>query len=82
MNAIQRSKGELVTSDHFETRTTEMRTHVDGRFAEMRAYVDSGLTAVRAHIDRQSAVFHRALWLHGVAIVGVLAGLYALVGGG
>ena len=68
---VRQSSGDHITADQF-----------DARFSEMRAYVDSGLTAVRAHIDRQSAMFHRALWIQGVAIVGVLAGLYALAGGG
>lgn len=85
VNTIQRSKGDLVTSDHFETRTTEMRAYVDGRFAEMRAYIDQGFAELRAHIDAgfaaQEAKLYRALWLQGAAIVGVLTGLVGLVAG-
>lgn len=63
VNTIQRSKGDLVTSDHFET-----------RIAEMRAYIDKGFAT-------QEAKLYRALWLQGAAIVGVLTGLIGLVAG-
>ena len=74
MNTIQRSTGDLVTSDQFETRNAEMRTYVDGRFAELRATIDKGFAA-------QEAKLYRALWLQGAAIVGVLTGLVGLVAG-
>ena len=61
---------------------SELRSYVDVRFIEQQANFDSKFSELRALIDRQSVMFHRALWLQGVAIVGVLAGLYALVGGG
>ena len=74
MNTIQRSTGDLVTSDQFETRNAAMRTYVDGRFAELRATIDKGFAA-------QEAKLYRALWLQGAAIVGVLTGLVGLVAG-
>ena len=74
VNTIQRSKGDLVTSELFETRTAEMRANSDRRFAELRAHIDAGLAA-------QEAKLYRALWLQGGAIVGVLTGLVGLVAG-
>lgn len=85
VNTIQRSKDDFVTSDHFETRMAEMRTYVDGRFAEMQAHTDQRFAELRAHIDAglaaQRAELYRALWLQGAAIVGVLTGLVGLVAG-
>ena len=60
---------------YIDGRFSEQQTYVDGRFSEQRAYIDMGLA-------RLSAVFYRALWLQGAAIVGVLVGLYTFAGGG
>lgn len=78
VNVIRKSSGEQVTVEQFDARFAEVDirfAEVDARFAELRAHIDTGL-------DRQSAALHRALWLQGGAIVGVLVGLYTLTGAG
>ena len=75
VKAIRRSSGDHISADQFDARFSEQQTYVGGRFSEQRAYIDMGLA-------RLSAVFYRALWLQGAAIVGVLVGLYTFAGGG
>ena len=85
VNVIRKSSGEQVTADQFDARFAGIDARfagidarfaeVDVRFAELRAHIDTGL-------ERQSATLHRALWLQGGAIVGVLAGLYTIAGAG
>lgn len=83
INVIRKSSGEQVTAEQFDTRFAEVDTRfaevdirfaeVNVRFAELRAHIDTGL-------EKQSTALHRALWLQGGAIVGVLVGLYTLAG--
>ena len=85
VNVIRKSSGEQVTADQFDARFAGIDARfagidvrfaeIDVRFAELRAHIDTGL-------ERQSATLHRALWLQGGAIVGVLAGLFTIAGAG
>ena len=78
VNVIRKSSGEQVTADQFDARFAGIDVRfaeIDVHFAELRAHIDTGL-------ERQSATFHRALWLQGGAIVGVLAGLFTIAGAG
>ena len=92
VNVIRKSSGEQVTADQFDARFAGIDARfagIDARFAEIDvrfAEIDVRFAELRAHIDtgleRQSATLHRALWLQGGAIVGVLAGLYTIAGAG
>ena len=85
VNVIRKSSGEQVTADQLDARFAGIDARfagidvrfaeIDVRFAELRAHIDTGL-------ERQSATLHRALWLQGGAIVGVLAGLFTIAGAG
>ena len=97
VKAIRRSSGDHISADQFDARFSEQQTYIDGRFSEQQAYIDGRFSEQQTYVDgrfseqrayidmglaRLSAVFYRALWLQGAAIVGVLVGLYTFAGGG
>ena len=71
VNTIQRSKGDLVTSDHFET-----------RIAEMRAYIDKGFAAQESKLYRALRLQGAAIVGVLTGLIGLVAGLQTILGRG